>query len=86
MRRFYLRGRVAFMAFFLLRRPDTRMRALRTSWGLMRLSVSVVTNADPLIGPTQTHVDVHALSEPADLVVPGAGFILLAAYVRRKTN
>jgi hypothetical protein len=45
----------------------------------MRLSVSVVTDADTLIVPTPTHVDVHAWSEPAGLVVPGAGFILLAA-------
>ena len=46
---------------------------------MMLLCASVVTGAGTLIGPTQTRVDVHALSEPAGLVVLGAGFVLLAA-------
>jgi hypothetical protein len=60
------------------------MRVLLTLSGLMLLCASVVTGAVTLIGPAQTRVDVHALSEPAGLVVLGAGFVLLAAQVRRK--
>jgi hypothetical protein len=66
------------MAFFLLLRKDTPMRVLTLS-GLALPCASIVTGAGSLIGPAQTHVDVHALSEPAGLVVLGAGFVFLAA-------
>jgi uncharacterized membrane protein YfcA len=78
-----MRRRVALMAFFLLQRVDTPMRVVLTLSGLMLLA-SVVTGAVTLISPAQRHVDLSALSEPAGLVVLGAGFILVAAQVRRK--
>ena len=59
-------------------------RGLLVIIGLMLLCVSVVTGSGTLIGPAQTGIEVYALSEPAGLVVLGAGFVLLAAQVRRK--
>jgi hypothetical protein len=66
--------------------PITHMKAVMTLSGLMLLCASVVTGAGALIGPVQTHVDVRTLSEPAGLVVFGAGFVLLANQVRRKNK
>ena len=60
------------------------MKAVMTLSGFMLLCASVVTGAGTLIGPVQTRVDIHSLSEPAGLVVFGAGFMLLANQVRRK--
>jgi hypothetical protein len=60
------------------------MRVILTLSGLMLLCASVVTGAGTLIGPAQTRVNVRSISEPAGLVVFGAGFVLLARQVRRK--
>ena len=74
------------MALLLLERAggNSVTRGLLVIIGLMLLCASVVTGAGTLIGPARTRIDVHALSEPAGLVVLGAGFVLLAAQVRRK--
>ena len=49
---------------------------------MMLLCASVVTGAGTLIGLAQTRVNVRSMSEPAGLVVLGAGFVLLAHQLR----
>jgi len=72
------------MAFFLLLNRFTHMKVVLTLSGFMLLCASAVTGAGTLIGPVQMRVDVHSVSEPAGLVVFGAGFMLLSSQVRRK--
>jgi hypothetical protein len=64
------------------------MKAVMVFSGLMLLCVSGVTGARALIAPAQTRAAGHplSLSEQAGLVVFGAGFVLLANQVRRKTK
>jgi hypothetical protein len=56
------------------------MRLLLTFGGVMLLCASAVSAAGTLIGPAH----VETLSEPAGLLVLGAGFVLLAHPVRGK--
>jgi hypothetical protein len=52
----------------------------------MLLCASVVTGAGTLIGPVQTAANIGWMSEPAGLLVLGAGFVLLAHQVRRRST
>ena len=66
------------------------MKAVLTLTGLMLFFAAVGTGAATLINATQTQVQVwslmmHSLPEPAALVALGAGFVLLAKQVRRKS-
>jgi hypothetical protein len=60
------------------------MRTLLTLSGLLLLCASIATGAATRVGPVPTEVQTHPVSEPATLVVFGAGFVLLANQVRKK--
>lgn len=56
------------------------MQLLFALGGLMMLCASAVAAAGTLIGPAR----VEPLSEPAGLLILGAGFVLLAHPIRGK--
>jgi hypothetical protein len=60
------------------------MRTLLTLCAVLLLFASIATGAGSRVAPVETQVPSHPLSEPATLVIFGAGFVLLAKQVRKK--